>query len=171
MAYCGCIPWDYIPTVQQTQSGTKICNFFGKSCFNSFLDNGFANTCKDTCTADCNEVEYAVSVDEKPLDWKKLCSHDQNVRNAKLELFELKALEHIQNITHLEKAGIVHFQQALMDTTNTSALRYKYCSEKMRFDVSIVDIIMDSPKATRYVQTLRVNLSDKLANLGKNSTL
>ena len=105
------------------------------------------------------------------MDWIKLCSYGDKPRSLKLEPFELNLLEYIRNTTHLEKPGVDHFKQALLELNDTREFRYQYCRNKIRFDLSIIDIVMDSPKTKRYVQTLRVNLSDKLANLGINSIL
>ena len=99
VAYCGCIPWDYSPTKHHTQTGIRICDYYGKSCFNSFLENGLANACKKTCSANCNEVKYTVSVEEKALNWEKMCSSGNEDEGSNLELFERKALEYIRNTT------------------------------------------------------------------------
>ena len=167
MEYCGCIPWDYNPTEHNRQKDTKICDFFGTSCFKSFLRNGLADTCKETCTADCNKVAYTASVEKEALDWEKLCSYEHNSKMSTSGLFELKVVERIRNITHLENAGIIKFQEALMESGDTNKFLTSYCRAKMRYDVAIVDIIMASPEAEKYVQALKVNFTDKVANLGK----
>ena len=40
----------------------KICDFFGNSCFNSFLDNGLAKECKEKCDGSCNEIKYTKKI-------------------------------------------------------------------------------------------------------------
>ena len=106
LAYCGCVPWDYNPIEQQTQPGPRICDFYGHSCFNSFLEKGLASTCKKMCVTSCNEVKYTVLIEKEGLDSEGICSGKSD-----LDLFELRALDHVKeqrNTTHGE--AIAKFQ-------------------------------------------------------------
>ena len=47
MEYCGCAPWDYpMPNEKPGKVATPICDFYGSSCFNSYIENGLAENCK-----------------------------------------------------------------------------------------------------------------------------
>ena len=119
------------------------------------------------CVGSCNEVKYTVSIENEALDWKKMCLYEHQPGNSEFELFEVKAIEHVRNTTYLQKAGIIKFQEALVKSNDTKEFLYKYCIDKFRYDIALVDVIMDSKTAVKYVQALKVHFSDKIANFGK----
>ena len=104
-----------------------------------------------------------MSLQKEMLDWQKICSFEYNSTASFLTPFEKEVLRHIRNSTYWAKEAIVRFREALMPTQDHN---YKYCMDRFKYDIAIVDIIIDSPTILRYVQTVKVTLTDKLANLG-----
>ena len=43
-----------------------------------------------------------------------------------------------------------------------------YCKEKLRNDIAMVEVVMESPTVIRYIQNYKASTTDKLANFGKN---
>ena len=166
MGHCGCVPWDYpVPDQNQDEKHeTPICDFYGSSCFNSYIENGLAEGCKKDCVAGCNEIKYSVSTREDRIDWEKLCSYDPADTETHLDLFEMELVKHIRNST---KTSIMTFQEALVNSNNTKAFLYRYCVEKLMYDIAIVEVVMDSPTVMKYIQDLKVTITDKLANFGE----
>ena len=65
---CGCRPWDYPTTVNQSKvRASRICDFYGNSCFNSVLENGLAQICQTMCVAGCNELKYTISMEKESI--------------------------------------------------------------------------------------------------------
>lgn len=104
---------------------------------------------------------------EEPIDWDRLCSNDAKVQKNTQDLFDIEATKFIKSTDFTANKAIWHFQQVLLDSNDTAAFESRYCKEKFQFDVAIVDVIMDSPTAIKYIQNKRVTLTDKLANFGK----
>ena len=99
--YCGCIPWDY-PTMLSNESVVEnflICDFFGKSCFNSYLESGLAKSCKQTCYANCNEVKYSIALQVEKIDRARICSFYDNAENTDLSPFEIEVLKKERHVT------------------------------------------------------------------------
>ena len=166
---CGCIPWDYPPINKNDSYGKshRLCGFYGNSCFNSFLKNGLGNECKTQCNSSCNEVKYTMSVEKEPLDGEKICSYDDEYSDSELSIMELAARKHIRNGTYSAREAVIRFQEALTKSNGRTEFLYKYCQNKVKYDMALVDIIMDSPTVLKYVQNVKVTFTDKLANLGK----
>ena len=165
MEHCGCVPWDYpIPAQKQGKTDHPICDFYGSSCFNSYIENGLAESCKTECVPGCNEIKYTVYKEEKQIHKRKICSYNPDHTQIYLDLFEMEIFKYISNSA---QSSIKRFQEALVYSNDTKTYFYRFCVEKLKYDIAIVDVIMDSPTAMKFIQTLKVTLTDKLANFGE----
>ena len=171
MKNCSCIPWDY-PIPDDTtakQNKINICDFLGSSCFNSYIENGMASWCQKKCDPGCNEIKFTTVMEKDAINWKSLCSYDPKDTENVLDLFQIQAFQYLFNTTYSGRDGIIHFQTALQGAENQTSLMYSYCKEKMKQDIAIVEVVIDSPTAIKYIQTYKASLTDKLANFGMKS--
>ena len=113
------------------------------------------------CYPNCNEVKYSVAFQQEAVEWEKICSFEHNISNSALTPFEAEVLKHIQNSAN---EAIAKYQDALMPSQDRN---YHYCRDKLKYDIAIVDIVMDSPTALKYVQDVKVHFTDIVANFGK----
>ena len=167
MKFCECIPWDYpVPHEDENSQKVMICDFYGSSCFHSYLENGLAEGCKKECLPGCNEIKYALTTEKEPIPWENLCSYDPNDNDIQLDLFDIEASAYIRSSSYSARSEIVRFQEALAESDNTTSFLFRYCKEKFQYDIAMVEVLMDSPTAIKYIQRVRVTTTDKLANLG-----
>ena len=169
MHYCRCIPWDY-PFSDQSLNNSKqigICDYFGSSCFNSYLENGMASSCQEKCeNPGCNEIKYTTTLREEPINWKSICAYDPEKTTNILDLFEIETFQYLFNATDAGKKGVVHVQETLVDANDTKSFMYEYCKEKLMNDIAIVEVFMESPTAMKYIQNYKASTTDKMANFG-----
>ena len=72
MEDCSCVPWDYpMPKQKQAKADHPICDFYGSSCFNSYIENGLAENCKKECVPGCNEIKYTSYKEEQNIERNK----------------------------------------------------------------------------------------------------
>ena len=145
-----------------------ICDFFGSSCFTSYIENGLAEQCRTGCWPGCNEVKYTISAEKELIDWDKLCSYDAKATKNTVDLFDIEASKLIKNRNFASSEAISQFQQVLLNLTDAGAFESRYCKDKFRFDIAMVEVIMDSPTVIKYNKHHRVTITDKLANFGKD---
>ena len=168
MHYCRCIPWDY-PISDQSLNKSKqigICDYFGSSCFNSYLENGMASSCQKKCEPGCNEIKYTTTIREEQINWKSICSYDPKDTKNILDLFEIKTFEYLFNTTYAEKNGVIRFQESLVGAKDTKSFMDQYCKEKLMKDIAIIEIVMESPTAMKYIQSFKASFTDKMASFG-----
>ena len=169
MRYCDCMPWDYpLPNEDQNSNETLICDYYGSSCFNSYIENGLAEGCKRECIPGCNEIKYTITTEREPIDWENICSYDPDDTEIQLDLFDIEASYYIRNSTYTARSEIIRFQETLIKSCNKDAFMSRYCEEKFKYDIAIVEVIMDSPTAIKYIQALKVTVTDKLASFGRS---
>ena len=172
MQYCKCIPWDY-PLSDQTLETSKmigICDFFGSSCFNSYIENmknKMPSWCREECAPGCNEIKYTTTTEREPIDTKSICSYDPTEAKNVLDEFGIKTFQYLFNTSYAGKEEVIHFQQALVGANNSKSFMYENCKEKLMNDIAIVEVLMDSPTVVKYIQTYKASTTDKLANFGK----
>ena len=170
MHNCSCIPWDY-PIPRDTDNKSSkigICDFYGSSCFNSYIENGMASWCQNECDPGCNEVKFTTVTEKEPIDWKAICSYDPNDTKNILNLFDIETFEYLFNTSYAGKDGITRFQEALTGPEDRKSFLYYYCKEKLINDIAMVEVVMESPTVIRYIQNYKASTTDKLANFGKN---
>ena len=126
--------------------------------------------CQEKCDPGCNEIKYTTTTEQKPLDWKSICSYDPRNTGKVLDTFEIRIFQYLFNTTYAGKLEALHLQEALVGANDTKSFMLKYCKKKLLNDVAIVEVIMDSPTAIKYIQTYKASLTDKLANFGKYFT-
>ena len=169
MNYCDCVPWDYpIPYEVIELRSIRICDFYGNSCFNSYIENGMAGNCTNQCDPDCDEIKYTISTEKEPIKWKDMClynSKDTENEN-KLDLFGIKTADYLKNAFHSGRSGIIEFQKASLNYENTTMFLQDYCETKFQNDIAIVEVVMDSPTVMKYIQRYKATETDKLANFG-----
>ena len=162
-------------TLKGGEKENPICDFYGSSCFNSYIENGLAESCKNECFPGCNEVKYMVAKGEQHIDSsyvEKICNavtktvmcQKPEDTNTYLDLFENKLVEYIR---HHKSSAIKRFQEALVNSSSPCMFLYRYCREKLQYDIAIIEVIMDSPTVMKFIQNLKVTLTDKLANFGE----
>ena len=166
---CQCIPWDYpVPQDADNKSArVSICDFFGSSCFNSYIENGMAPWCQKQCDPGCNEVKFTTVTRQEQIKWKSICSYNSTDTENILDLFQIKTYEYLFNTTYAGKGGILRFQEALRNAKNSTAFLYEYCKEKLTYDIAMVEVVMDSPTVIKYIQNYKASATDKMANFGK----
>ena len=169
MNYCDCIPWDYPISHELTElRSIRICDFYGKSCFNSYIENGMASNCTIKCDSGCNEIKYTISTEKEPIKWKNICSH--NSKNTEIEneldLFGIETADYLKDNFYSRRSSIIGVQEALLNSENTTMFLYNYCKTKLKNDIAIVEVVMDSPTVIKYTQRYKATQTDKLANFG-----
>ena len=163
--FCNCAPWDY-PVPDDFK--WPICDFYGSSCFTSYIENGLAEQCRADCLPGCNEIKYTVSSERELIDWNTLCSYDPKARTNTIGLFDIEAVNLVKNASLVSNEAILQFQQVLLNVTDAHSFEMRFCKETFQFDIAMVEVIMESPTVIKYIQTLRVSITDKLANFGKH---
>ena len=167
MDYCNCVPWDYPVPYETIVSNSKmICDFYGNSCFNSYIENGMAVDCQNECDPGCNEVKFSITTEKELIKWEDICTYDPKDTEQELDLFERATFEFLFNTTYSGRTGVVRFQQALLKSKDTNSFTQTYCEKKLKNDIAIVEVVMDSPTVIKYIQTYKATTTDKLANFG-----
>ena len=167
---CGCRPWDYPRPLKKhpSESDSRICDFYGSSCFNSIIENGLAQSCHTTCLSGCNETIYTISMEKEGLDENKICNPQSDFHEYDLDLVDIAIQRHITSgTTNAADSMLRRFQEATVQSKNTSTFAQSYCKQKMMYDVAVVDVVINTPTVLRYVQNRRVTVADKLANFGR----
>ena len=168
MKHCDCIPWDYpIPYELVYIQSINICDFYGNSCFNSYIENGLAVNCTYECDPGCNEVKFTMSTEKEAIKWNDICSYSSNDTEKELDLFGIETADYLKNTFHVGRSGIIRFQEALLNSENTTTFLQEYCETKLKNDIAIVEVVMDSPTVIKYIQRYKATETDKLANFGK----
>ena len=185
---CGCRPWDY-PSPNQIKNSsdnahTRICDFYGASCFNKILQENKESKCHEKCVPNCDEINYSILIGKEPIDpGRRICNYLGSPTNA-LE-FEIKKYMLSQfvelspygnNNGHLAASPpekrILNLIKGILSKSNYSyytdeKLAYeKDCEAKLNTDMAAVIISIDSPTFTRMVKSSKVSFFDKLAILG-----
>lgn len=172
MNYCDCIPWDYpISYELEMLRSISLCDFYGNSCFNSYIENGLAVNCTYECDSGCNEVKYTTSTEKEAINWKDICSYSSNATEKELDLFGIETADYLKNTFHAGRSGIIRFQEALLKSKNTTTFLQEYCERKFKNDIAIVEVVMDSPTVIKYIQRYKATETDKLANFGMNTKI
>ena len=168
MFNCSCIPWDYpIPQNANDNSSTiSICDFFGSSCFNSYIENGMAPWCQRQCDPGCNEMKFTTVTEREKIDWEAICSYDPGDTENILNLFQIQTFEYLFNTTFEGRDGVIRFQEALVGAKSTKTFKYDYCKKKLMYDIAMVEVVMDSPTLIKYIQEYKASDTDKMANFG-----
>lgn len=83
---CSCRPWDY-PTPNKINDSTvreqtRICDFYGHSCFNKILQENIDSPCHVKCVPNCHEISYSISIDTQPIDPEKRICNSDNPSNS-----------------------------------------------------------------------------------------
>ena len=168
MSYCNCVPWDYpIPDAISASNEITICDFYGNSCFNSYIQNGMAANCHNRCDTGCNEIKFYITTEKEPIKWQDICDYDPRDTDQELDLFERETFEFLFNTTYSGRSGVVRFQEALLKSEDTKSFAKMYCEKKLKSDIAMVEVVMDSPTFIKYIQTHKATTTDKLANFGK----
>ena len=168
MSYCNCVPWDYpIPDAISASNEITICDFYGNSCFNSYIQNGMAANCHNRCDTGCNEIKFYITTEKEPIKWQDICDYDPRDTDQELDLFERETFEFLFNTTYSGRSGVVRFQEALLKSEDTKSFAKMYCEKKLKSDIAMVEVVMDSPTFIKYIQTHKATTTDKLANFGE----
>ena len=173
MKTCQCIPWDYpIPQdALNTSISIGVCDYFGSSCFNSYIENGMAPWCQKRCDPGCNEIKFTTYTKEEKINWESICSYDPKDTKNILSQFDIQIFEHLFNTSYAGRDGIIRFQEALLDAEDTKSFKDYYCKQKLMHDIAVVEVVMDSPTVIKYIQTYKASVTDKLANFGMNTLI
>ena len=168
MRHCDCIPWDYPMSYQEVLRSIRICDFYGNSCFNSYIENGMAVDCQNKCDPGCNEVKFTTSTEKEPIKWEDICTHnsDDTENEKELDLFGIETSDYLKKSFYSGRSGINRFQQAEMNFENNTIFLKDYCEKKLKNDIAIVEVVMDSPTVIKYIQRYKATETDKLANFG-----
>lgn len=186
---CDCRPWDY-PTANHDDSPkaknrTKLCDFYGTTCFNMVLQENVESTCHEKCVPNCDEISYSFIVSQEPIDpEKRICSyfgHPSNDLEQEIKKYMMSQLVHgnpygnnsdyiaasppekrILNLIRgiLSKSEFSHY-------IDEKIAFEKDCEAKIKSDIAVVIVSIDSPKFTRMIKSAKVSFFDKLAILGR----
>jgi len=186
---CGCRPWDYpspntinSPTINDP---TRICDFYGTSCFNKVLEENAESECHEKCVPNCDEINYSISIGKEPIDpGKRICSHSIDPTNAlEVEIKKYMMAQFVENDKYGNNTGylaasppekrILNLVKGILSKSNYSyytdekTAYEKDCEAKLNSDVAAVVVSIDSPTFTRMIKSSKVSFFDKLAILGK----
>ena len=175
---CGCRPWDYPRLRPLNSKPSRICDFFGSSCFNKMMKiDTTEEDCRISCDSDCEEVKYSLSVDRSPLESDDyIClnpkTRDKTEKNVQKSIWNSIFGETIDGNPiswfHLTNADrFVKIVQDALINPNKTTDQIDYCKEKVSSDIAVVEIIINSPTVLRLVQSVKVSFVEKLANFGK----
>ena len=184
---CGCRPWDYPDAEYEnfTQVNTRICDFFGSSCFDKILRQDSSPGCDEDCVPGCNKVSYSIDISEKAIDPEhRICNvHINTVTNMesiiKDYIFALlernddnvigRTVNSFPELTMMNK-----LKDILMNGNNTGHQNESQsfdfemdCRKKLKNDISVVVISIDSPTFSRTTKSSKGTALDKLAYVGK----
>ena len=114
-------------------------------------------------------MKYTIVIEKETLDAEKICSGGEQITQSKLELdfFEIEALRYVYNGTYEGKSAVAKFQQVLLESNNRNLLETRRCRDKFKYDIALIEVVMDTETAIQYIQTVKFTLTDKLANFGK----
>ena len=181
---CGCRPWDY-PTASQanetsTDPPSKICDFFGNTCFNMALEDNVASQCNKKCIPGCNEINYGVSIIREPIDpANRICElHakpktilEREIKNHMLSQFN-ETINFVSSVPPGRRE--LNLLRDVLSQTNASFYSdaeeafSRNCQGKLNADIAVVVVRMSSPKFNRMVKSPKVTLVDKLSAFGKH---
>ena len=183
---CGCRPWDY-PRAEEIENKNSqhICEFYGNSCFNHILANKTNPECERKCISSCEEVSYSVIVSHEPLDPRgRICSY----LRKPIDVVELQTKRHVRalfseevwpydkkfifeppkrRVMNVLKDILVHSNNSFYPVENEKRAFERDCRSKIKEDLAVVIVIIDSPTFSRMKRNVKVTLSDKLALLGE----
>ena len=180
---CGCRPWDYPITSQESKASaenpTRICEFFGSSCFNMALEDNVASQCNKKCVPGCEEINYGFFITEKTIDAeKRICKFHSNPET----ILERQIKSHILAQFN-ETMGFVsstppesRTMNLLRDVLSNSTVSYfvdaeqafeRDCEQKIKSDIAVVVISMSSPKFNRMIRTPKATFFEKVSAFGK----
>ena len=189
---CGCRPWDYpdkelLNTTYQDKhtyilrtyhKETKLCDYFGKSCFDKILRREGSQQCERNCLPNCNKISYSIDISEKPLDPKnRIC--DLNVKSPtqmesiiKEYVFEIlernsSAVREKRLFASPEFSLINKLKVILKSKRNQSTALEDDCRRKLENDISVVVVSIDSPTYSRTMKGVKATTLDKLAYVGR----
>ena len=180
---CGCRPWDYPDKELQIKNDrvlfTKICDFFGKSCFDKILRQYRSLDCENKCVSDCNKISYSIDVSEKPLDPKsRICDMDiepTTKMEAIIKDYVFEVLERNGSL-QLEKRLFAPPESSMMnqlkdilkrhDNKTRKTIIEEDCKRKLENDISVVVVSIDSPTFSRTRKGVKATTLDKLAYVG-----
>ena len=87
--------------------------------------------------------------------------------SEKFQIFKkMTFIEFLFNTTYSGRSGVVRFQEALLNSDDTKSFAKTYCEKKLKNDIAMVEVVMDSPTFIKYIQTHKATTTDKLANFG-----
>ena len=186
---CGCRPWDYPspdkPNNSSFDDRSRICDFYGTSCFNKILQENEESACHTKCVPNCDEINYSISIGKEPIDpGNRICSYYSNPNNALED--EIKKYMLAQFVEHKQDGNknghiaasppekrILNLFKGFISKSNESyytderSSYEKDCKAKLNSDMAAVVISIDSPTFTRMIKSSKVSFFDKLAILGK----
>ena len=186
---CGCRPWDY-PNVEnnlasQLEMDTRICDFFGNSCFDQILRQDHAPKCDEKCIPDCNQISYSIDISKDFLDPKnRICGIHVNrkmnlesiIRDYIHSLMQRNDDTLIKNKFYANpESFLMNKLKAILSSENDTALEHenlghyfeKDCRDKLDNDIAVVVVSIDSPTFSRITKSKKATTHDKLAYLGK----
>ena len=185
---CGCRPWDYPSSVNTSDNfaDTRICDYFGNTCFHSLMSNDDAaeKKCAEKCVPDCNEIKHSFSIEKSPLDINKICYYskvldkmgafaDQRMRKS-IKDMEESVRNHVFGLPQSppkwdKRYPINNLIQTLTDAMthpNKTTSKFDQCKTRVRKDMAVINIVVNNPTVLKLIQANRVSFSDKVANFG-----
>ena len=144
MRHCDCIPWDY-PALSESNftKSARICDFYGNSCFNSYIENGLAEGCKQSCVPGCNEIKYTMTTERETIPSDNICTYDPNDYENELDLFEIETSTYVRNSSDATD-GIMRFKEALAEMKDSESFKLEHCAKRLMYDIAMVEVVMDS---------------------------
>ena len=189
---CGCRPWDYPDKEQQNvtyqdkhtytlrtyHKETKLCDYFGKSCFDKILRREGSQECENSCLPNCNKISYSIDISEKPLDPNnRIC--DLNVKSPThmeslikeyvFEVLERNSSDLRENrlFASPEFSLLNKLKDILKSKRNQSTALEDDCRRKLENDISVIVVSIDSPTYSRTMKGVKATILDKLAYVGR----
>ena len=186
---CGCRPWDYPDSNRETapHHGTKgrICDLFGNSCFDQILRHYSSTACDEKCVPSCSKVSYSIDISKDALDPEnKICRiHLSSLTNMESIIRDyiftlLQRNDDFLMGKHFEAspdAMMLNKLKFILTRDNTTNDEIKDtnmdlemdCRRKLKNDIAIVVVSIDSPTFSRTTKGQKATTLDKLAYIGK----
>ena len=177
---CGCRPWDYPTASEANETSTRICDFFGSTCFNMALEDNVASQCNKECITGCNEINYRFSINREPIDpAKRICELNaipKTILEREIKNHVLSQFNETNNFVSSTPPGrrVINLLRDVLSNRNVSFhsnAEQAYssdCKGKLNSDIAVVVVKMGSPKFNKMITNPKVSLLDKLSAFGKH---
>ena len=162
---CQCTPWNF-PTPPSMKNPT-ICDLYGNYCFHQKMRTAKTiEICSSKCPSNCNDVQWAITKEEIPINEKEHCDNP-NIDDGYILTKDLIKKDYFALVYEYYKMEQYAARNDTQLPKTTLDIWREECYEIMKHDIAIVNVRMGSGKYIRTIKDKRMTFADKLAAFGK----